>query len=52
MENIGPKILESNEQTTTDGFHFGAYLKKHQVDIHPLCIETLQINITKLCNLL
>jgi radical SAM/Cys-rich protein len=50
VKNIDAKILETNEQLGIDSFHFGEHLKKHQVDIHPLCIETLQINITKLCN--
>lgn len=50
MENIDVNILELNDHIIKDAFHFGAFLERYQVDIHPLCIETLQINITKLCN--
>lgn len=33
-----------------DEFNFRKYISENNVDMHPLSIETLQVNITKMCN--
>ena len=45
------KVL--NNEFQPDGnahFDFHRYLKKYEIDLKPVSIETLQVNITKLCN--
>ncbi len=42
-----------NNRVQSDGntnFDFHRYFKKHELDVTPVSIETLQVNITKLCN--
>ena len=50
MENIAAEILTNNINAIKDDYNFGYFLEKNKVNIHPLTIETLQVNITKLCN--
>ncbi len=44
IRNIEEIVVVNND------FNFAKYLADNSVDIHPLSIETLQVNITKMCN--
>ena len=43
-------ILKNISKTNNSKYNFSNLLKKNEVNIHPLTVETLQINITKQCN--
>lgn len=44
-------VVASSVQTESDSrWNFHSTLEKHHLHLHPLTIETLQVNITKLCN--
>ncbi|MEE9431538.1 MAG: arsenosugar biosynthesis radical SAM (seleno)protein ArsS [Melioribacteraceae bacterium] len=50
MEKLDFEILTKNGSTAKSEFDFAKHLENHKVDISPLSVETLQVNITKLCN--
>jgi radical SAM/Cys-rich protein len=51
MELPANKVMPLGIQTHNDGwYNFNHSLEQHKLDLFPLGIETLQVNITKLCN--
>ena len=43
-------IAEEVAQACTSSFDFYSYLHQHGLDLSPIGVDTLQVNITKLCN--
>lgn len=50
MENLISVKQNMNGSKVNQKYNFAGHIKKNNIDIHPLSIETLQVNITKLCN--
>jgi len=50
MEKLETEILTKDGNTPKSNFDFAEQLQNHNVDISPLSVDTLQVNITKLCN--
>jgi radical SAM/Cys-rich protein len=51
MELPANKVMPLGIQTHNDGrYNFIRSLEQHKLDLFPLGIETLQVNVTKLCN--
>ncbi len=50
MDNIISKKQSVNGGLVNNKYNFNLHLKENKIDINPLSLETLQVNITKLCN--
>ena len=45
-----PELNQVPETSNRIGYNFRAKLEEHQVSLTPVSIETLQVNVTRLCN--
>jgi len=45
-----PELNHAPKTSSRMGYSFRAKLEEHQVSLAPLSMETLQVNVTRLCN--